>query len=91
MLAVGDMPVTIILRRDDEAKFVEDNTVLRYKELICVKTDTGEYKWKLGDGETPYTELNYVDKLSDILEFKVYLPNMIAPACVIKLADFKKN
>ena len=54
------MPYRILLRRDNSAKWIQNDPVLMLGEP-GYETDTG--KLKIGDGQTPWSSLAYYNGL----------------------------
>lgn len=62
----------VLPKRNTSENLESINPILRYKELCCELTETGERKWKLGDGKTCFNDLPYVTKISEIEELLLY-------------------
>lgn len=61
----------ILLKRDLEEDWIQNNPRLNKYELIVVYTEEG-VKYKYGDGETHFIDLPYLKSLTDIDFFTVY-------------------
>lgn len=64
--------VKVLIKRAYEDDVELNDKVLKPLELLCIKMNSGEYKYKIGDGKTPYSELSFVNNISDIERFVVY-------------------
>lgn len=49
-----------IIRRDTDENWKKHNPILKYKELIYI---TDLKKYKMGDGNSSYNDLNFIDKI----------------------------
>jgi hypothetical protein len=56
----------VLVRRDTIDNWLNENPILRYKELVCVIANSGDLLYKLGDGETPYCDLPYIKLISSL-------------------------
>jgi hypothetical protein len=75
MNSTTDKPNTLSIRprRDYEEKWLENNPVLKEKEMVVsINKDTICYK--LGNGKSSYSELPFVDLFKALMLGYVYLP-----------------
>lgn len=62
------MPTQIQFRHGDKDSWVDANPVLAIGEIGC---ESDNKKIKVGDGETPWQELNYLSPFPDFIAFFV--------------------
>jgi len=53
------MPVRIVFRKDTAANWAAINPILLDGELGLCKTEEGSYRFKIGDGVTPWNDLDF--------------------------------
>ena len=59
---------TTIIRRDDIIEWLEADPILLDRELVCVYgVDEHEPWFKIGDGKSKFSELNYITQISELL------------------------
>ena len=79
--------LTFIPKHDTEENWKIINPIIKKDELVCVLTKRGKIKWKIGNGESHFKELRYVNKISDILKFITYCESPIRKLEVTSLLD----
>ena len=61
---------TTIIRREDFVEWFEEDPVLLDRELICVYGVNENEPWfKIGDGKSKFSELNYITQISELLPY----------------------
>lgn len=61
---------TTIIRRGDVVEWLEEDPILLDRELICVYgVDENEPWFKIGDGKSKFSELNYITQISELLPY----------------------
>lgn len=78
-------PVKVLVKRDSIGDWMEQNPVPYDLELVCVYTESGERKWKLGDGVTPFNELPYVETIDDIMTFRTMYRKTNGQMCGVQI------
>ena len=63
-------PIKVLIKRDSISEWERNDPIPYDMELICVYTENGTRKWKLGDGRTPFSQLPYVETIEDIMQFR---------------------
>ena len=65
-----------LIRRDYLDTLTTYNPIVRKNELYAVYDNVDENKvsYKIGDGLTPFNDLPFIEKISDIEQFDVYTP-----------------
>ncbi len=81
--------LVIVPRHDLEDNWLRSNAVLRDKELV-VSIDKDTIGFKLGDGNTCYSELPFVELFRAIMLGCIYMPQQ-SPFETIKLSLFNKD
>lgn len=63
-LSIGSTNINIdaINKRDTEANLISANPILQNGEQIVVDMENGDIRIKVGDGETAFSDLPYIDK-----------------------------
>ena len=61
-MAYKELKTRIKWRRDTSANWTSNNPVLLDGEIIVVDTDSGETRFKIGDGVKTYTQLPFEDE-----------------------------
>lgn len=52
----------ILLKKDTNSNWTQNDPVLLDGEMIIVTTDAGDVRMKIGDGASAYTELPFTDE-----------------------------
>ena len=52
----------ILLKKDTNSNWTQNDPVLLDGEMIIVTTDAGDVRMKIGDGTSTYTELPFTDE-----------------------------
>ena len=73
------------MRRDTNANWTSNNPILLDGEVIIIYTDSGETRFKVGDGVNHYTDLPFITPVrgvdywtaEDIAEIKAYVDDAI--------------
>lgn len=61
---------TTIIRRGDVVEWLEEDPILLDRELICVYGVNENEPWfKIGDGISRFSELNYITQISELLPY----------------------
>lgn len=61
---------TTIIRQGDFVEWLEQDPILLDRELICVYGIVENEPWfKIGDGKSRFSELNYVTQISELLPY----------------------
>ena len=61
---------TTIIRRGDVVEWLEEDPILLDRELVCVYgVDESEPWFKIGDGKSKFSELNYITQISELLPY----------------------
>lgn len=59
-----------IIRKGDVVEWLEEDPILLDRELICVYgVDENEPWFKIGDGKSRFSELNYITQISELLPY----------------------
>lgn len=61
-MASKELKTRIKSRKDTSANWTNNNPVLLDGEIIIVNTDSGETRFKIGDGTKTYTQLPFQDE-----------------------------
>ena len=62
--------LSTIVRRGDIVEWLEEDPVLLNRELACVYgVDENEPWFKIGDGKSRFSELNYITQISELLPY----------------------
>ena len=61
-MASKELKTRIKSRKDTSANWTNNNPVLLDGEIILVNTDSGETRFKIGDGIKTYTQLPFQDE-----------------------------
>lgn len=61
-MASKELKTRIKSRKDTSANWTNNNPVLLDGEIIIVNTDSGEIRFKIGDGTKTYTQLPFQDE-----------------------------
>ena len=61
-MASKEIKTRIKSRKDTSANWTNNNPVLLDGEIIIVNTDSGETRFKIGDGIKTYTQLPFQDE-----------------------------
>ncbi len=61
-MASKELKTRIKSRKDTSANWTNNNPVLLDGEIIIVNTDSGETRFKIGDGIKTYTQLPFQDE-----------------------------
>lgn len=77
--------IKVLIKRGINNDLLELNPVLEEFELCCIKMESGEYTYKIGDGKTPYNDLPVITNISDIEKFIVYDKVYKIPLCEIMI------
>lgn len=59
-----------LIKRDSLSNWEFYNPVIHDKELVCVWV-WGKPMWKIGDGKTHFKDLPYVERIEDIMTFRI--------------------
>ena len=62
-MASKELKTRIKSRKDTSANWTNNNPVLLDGEIIIVNTDSGETRFKIGDGIKTYTQLPFQDEV----------------------------
>ncbi|MBO5712199.1 MAG: hypothetical protein J6R47_05105 [Acholeplasmatales bacterium] len=61
---------TTIIRQRDFIEWLEEDPILLDRELICVYGIVENEPWfKIGDGKSRFSELNYITQISELLPY----------------------
>lgn len=61
---------TTIIRRGDIIEWLQEDPILINRELVCVYGVDGNEPWfKIGDGKSKFSELNYITQISELLPY----------------------
>ena len=61
---------TTVIRRGDVVEWLEKDPILLDRELVCIYvTDENEPWFKIGDGKSKFSELNYITQISELLPY----------------------
>lgn len=61
---------TTIIRQGDFVEWLEEDPILLDRELICVHGIVENEPWfKIGDGKSKFSELNYITQISELLPY----------------------
>lgn len=61
---------TTIIRQGNFIEWLEDDPILLDRELICVYGIDEDAPWfKIGDGKSRFSELNYITQISELLPY----------------------
>lgn len=61
---------TTIIRQGDFVEWLEKDPILFDRELICVYGIVENEPWfKIGDGKSKFSELNYITQISELLPY----------------------
>ena len=59
-----------IIRKGDFVEWLEEDPILLDRELVCVYgIDENEPWFKIGDGTSRFSELNYITQISELLPY----------------------
>ena len=59
-----------IIRSGDVVEWLEEDPILLDHELICIYgVDENEPWFKIGDGKSKFSELNYITQISELLPY----------------------
>jgi hypothetical protein len=59
-----------LVRRGDFKEWLEEDPILLDRELVCVYgIDEDEPWFKMGDGKSRFSELNYITQISELLPY----------------------
>lgn len=64
--------IKIYITHDHTNNYIANNPVLSAKVLAFEYNDDGPVGYKLGDGVSKWSELNYIERLIDLDEFVVF-------------------
>lgn len=64
--------ITCLIKRDTTDTYKEWNPVLRLNELAVEYNNDEIVGYKIGDGTTQWSELPYINQLTEISEFWIY-------------------
>lgn len=82
--------VRILIKRDCTSRYEEFDPVLYYHELAVEYDGNQIVGYKLGDGKTKWSELDYITNISDIHHFVLYC-DPTGPAAQVVLDPFMAN
>ena len=77
--------ITLLVKRDSIDEWNRFNPVPRNLELICVYDTDGTRRWKLGDGETPFSDLPYVETIEQIMTFRAMYRKANGMTCGVQI------
>ena len=61
---------TTIIRRGTVVEWLEEDPILLDRELVCVYGIVENEPWfKIGDGKSRFSELNYITQISELLPY----------------------
>ena len=61
---------TTIICRDDIVEWLQEDPILLDRELVCVYGVAEDKPWfKIGDGKSKFSELNYITQISELLPY----------------------
>ena len=67
--------MVILPKRDHEKVWEFFNPILKEHELIVIETRDGQIRYKCGNGKDNFTNLPYLNSLTDIDFFNIYTQN----------------
>ena len=72
---------TTIIRQGDVTEWLEVDPILLDRELVCVNGIVKNEPWfKIGDGKSKFSELNYITQISELLPYF---------ECFVRISDNK--